>query len=118
MIPSFALYKGLLISLIEITPYTAIAMGGYEFLKTRLPSDEKFASSWLSTAATLGCGWVAGICGSLVCYPMDTVKRQLMLDGTHGFKARYDSRIVKCCRVLYREGGVRIFYSGCLVNVL
>ena len=112
------LYKGLLISLIEITPYTAIAMGGYEFLKAQLPSDEKFASSWLCTVGKLGCGWVAGLCGSLACYPMDTVKRQMMLDGTHGFKAKYDNRIVKCCQVLYREGGIGIFYSGCLVNVL
>jgi solute carrier family 25 (adenine nucleotide translocator) protein 4/5/6/31 len=112
------LYKGLLISLIEITPYTAIAMGGYEYFKAQLPADEDFTSSWNSTMAKLGCGWVAGLCGSLFCYPMDTVKRQMMLDGAIGFKAKYDNSIVKCFQILHREGGISCFYSGCLVNVL
>ena len=112
------LYKGLLISLVEITPYTAISMGGYEFAKAQLPSNEEFTSSWLCTVAKLGCGWVSGLCGSLVCYPLDTMKRQMMLDGAHGFRARYDNRIIKCFAVLYREGGISAFYPGCLINVL
>jgi solute carrier family 25 (adenine nucleotide translocator) protein 4/5/6/31 len=89
------LYKGLLISLLEITPYTAIAMGGYEYFKSNLPEDKEFTSSWRSTLAKLGCGWVAGLCGSLTCYPLDTVKRQMMLDGAVGFKNKYNNRWVE-----------------------
>lgn len=111
-------YRGLLISIIEITPYMALSMGGYEYFKRLLPSDEKSQSSWWFSIQKLGVGWLSGLTGSLVCYPMDTVKRQLMLDGALGFQSRYDGSIRKCVSVLCHEGGVQAFYRGCLFNCL
>jgi len=112
------LYRGLLISLIEITPYTALTLGGYEFVKTLLPKNKEFTVSWYSMFVKFGCAWVSGLCGSFICYPLDTVKRQMMLDGAAGFKSKYNNSILKCFTILYREGGIRTFYSGCLINVL
>merc|ERR1712046_543649 len=68
-------YKGLGVSLIEITPYTGLSLGGYEYFKHLLPNDEKSQSSWWFTIRKLGVGWLSGLTGSLLCYPMDTVKR-------------------------------------------
>lgn len=111
-------YRGLLVSLLEITPYTGLSLGGYEYFKHFLPSDEKSQSSWWFQIQKLGVGWVSGLTGSLVCYPLDTIKRQLMLDGSLGFQSKYDGSIITCGRVLYCEGGVRSFYNGCLFNAL
>jgi hypothetical protein len=74
-------YKGLVISLLEITPYVMISMGGYNYLKSRLPRDTP-EGSWQSIWSKLFVGWVSGLAGSLTCYPIDTVKRSLMLDGS------------------------------------
>lgn len=60
--------------------YVAISMGGYEYLKRQLGDGSP------SPMSKLFCGWASGLCGSLFCYPLDTVKRRVMLDGTQGFQ--------------------------------
>jgi hypothetical protein len=137
------LYKGLLVSLAEIGPYLAISLGGYEFLKARVIESKEGGVTnaervWLS----LGCGWFSGLCASLVCYPLDTVKRQLMLDGawvpqsappvsgTVDAKAageiwsrRHQGRVRDCMRSLLNDGAKKgrplaPFYNGCMINAL
>jgi hypothetical protein len=109
--------------------------GGYEYLKARLPGDDPFAK--------LACAWGVGLVGSLVCFPIDTLKRRLMLDGAPGFHAtaasaaaavaakaqtpatRHDASAgtvgsargaAAYARALYRTGGVAVFYKGCFIN--
>eukprot|EP00467_Chlorarachnion_reptans_P010249 CAMPEP_0114501540 /NCGR_PEP_ID=MMETSP0109-20121206/8550_1 /TAXON_ID=29199 /ORGANISM="Chlorarachnion reptans, Strain CCCM449" /LENGTH=255 /DNA_ID=CAMNT_0001679271 /DNA_START=272 /DNA_END=1039 /DNA_ORIENTATION=- len=102
-------YKGIGISLIEIAPYTAIAMGGYEHLRQYTGED-----AW---SKMMG-GWFAGLCASLFCYPLDTVKRQLMLDGGQGCESKYNGQVLRCVRTMYQTKGIQGFYGGCLVNAL
>eukprot|EP00501_MAST-03F_sp_TOSAG23-6_P001384 GSMAST32.ASY1.ANO1.1438.1 assembled CDS len=128
------LYKGVCISLVEIAPYVAISLGGYEFLKAQLlpsllnddlakPEDLAFRR----TAFSLGCGWFSGLCASLVCYPMDTIKRQLMLDGNSRgnvvWSRKYKGKIRNCFRSLYKQGNMQgrvlaPFYAGCFINAM
>jgi hypothetical protein len=131
------LYQGIGISLFEIAPYLAISFGGYEYLKERLPQPSPSSSSTAEGGgiggrvtltglwSKLGCGWLAGLSASLTCYPADTVKRQMMLTGsavtamagsTAAPKAAESVR--SCVARMYREGGVRVFYRGCLINAL
>ncbi|GAB5355356.1 hypothetical protein AAMO2058_000198800 [Amorphochlora amoebiformis] len=102
-------YRGLGVSILEIAPYIGIAMGGYEYLKAYVGNDP---------VRKLGAGWASGLIASLVCYPMDTVKRQLMLDGALGCQSRYNGEIYTCIKTLYKEAGIRAFFGGCLVNAL
>jgi solute carrier family 25 (adenine nucleotide translocator) protein 4/5/6/31 len=103
------IYRGMGISLLEIMPYTAVAMGGYEFLKGQIPADG--AGGGATELKKLGAGWVSGVSASLICYPLDTVKRQLMIqNGAGGAGA--------VIRSLYASGGVRGFYHGCTLNAL
>ena len=128
------LYQGLGISLLEIAPYLAISFGGYNYLKERLPRPAGSDTAGEGGAgrvtviglwSKLGCGWLAGLSASLTCYPADTVKRQLMLTGS-AVTAASDSAAApraaesarSCVARLYRTGGVRIFYRGCLINAL
>merc|ERR1712087_970993 len=93
-------------------------MGGFEYFKHMLPGDEAVRSSWWFVWQKVAVGWVSGLAGSLFCYPLDTVKRQLMLDGSTGFQSKYHGSIYTCVRVMHREGGVHAFYRGCLFNAL
>jgi len=109
------LYRGLGVSLVEIMPYTALSFGGYEFWKSQLPQDEASMGAWWYDWAKLGTGWCSGVSASLFCYPLDTVKRNLMMDNTG---AKYNGSVLKCIRVAFREGGLGFFYRGCFVNAV
>jgi len=111
-------YRGLLVSVLEISPYTALSMGGYEYFKHMLPTQEPGSSAAWFALQKVAVGWTSGLAGSLICYPLDTVKRQLMLDGSAGFQSKYEGAITTCIRVMYQEGGVQSFYRGCLFNAL
>lgn len=111
-------YRGLLIAVVEISPYTALSMGGFEYFKHLVPGDEVERSSWRFQLKKVSVGWLAGLSASLLCYPLDTVKRQLMLDGSRGFRSKYGGSICRCLRVMHAEGGLRAFYRGCLFNAL
>jgi len=62
--------------------------------------------------------WGSGLVGSLLCYPMDTIKRSLMLDGSAvaGGQSLYQGRIRDCVKGIYAKRGIRGFYRGCALN--
>lgn len=106
------LYKGIVISLMEITPYTALSLGGYNYLKTQIKHRD--ASS---IKMRLLLAWGSGLTGSLLCYPMDTIKRSLMLDGSLvAGQSLYRNRIRDCVHSIYSKRGIRGFYRGCALN--
>lgn len=113
-----SLYKGIVVAALEITPYVGISLGGYSYLKANFSQvwDSKGGVPWW---AHLPMGWLSGIMGSLTCYPLDSVKRQLMLDGSQlAAQSKYKGKIVNVIKGVYREQGIRGFYRGCLINVI
>lgn len=109
------LYAGCLVSLVEIVPYSAIAFAGYEGAKSRF---EAAGEVHHTAAAKIGSGVVSGILATTLCYPLDTVRRQMMLEGSRGFDARYARSVLRCCLMLWREGAVRRFYMGWSATLL
>ena len=101
-------YKGYIISVIEISPYLAVSMGGYNYLKERFETTKPH-SHWYN----LLFGWLSGTTASLVCYPMDTIKRRMMLAGSADHALQQHS-----IRDVLKNLGVRGLYAGCLVNAL
>jgi len=89
-----------------------VLFAGYQILKGKLPSDEASQSAWWFPWAKLGVGWCSGVTASLVCYPLDTVKRKLMTDPVH------KGSVVRCVKAMYTEGGVGAFYRGCAINAI
>eukprot|EP00435_Cladocopium_sp_Y103_P027607 s69_g6.t2 len=87
------LYVGCLASMLEIAPYTAIAFTSYEGLKQRLlPGTTASSSIWCRRVFA---GLCSGVAATTFCYPLDTVRRQLMLDGALGFDSRYSGSAIK-----------------------
>lgn len=109
------LYAGCLVSLVEIAPYTGIAFAGYEGAKQRLEAAEV---GHHTAAAKIVSGVVSGLLATTLCYPLDTVRRQMMLEGARGFDARYSRSVLRCCVILWREGAVRRFYRGWSATLL
>lgn len=106
-------YRGLFISLLEIAPYTAITLGGYEHLKHM----GLFGGE--SPRAKLCASWAAGLCASLACYPLDSVKRRMMVDAVlAGASSKYQNSVLRCLKRISMEEGLHVLYRGCALNAL
>jgi hypothetical protein len=102
--------------------------GGYEYLKASIPPERD------STALKLGLAWFSGFVASLTCFPIDTLKRRIMLDGSPGFESSSAAACLESsskgrllrgltgtlayAQEMHAQGGVRVFYRGCMINAL
>ncbi|CAE7775814.1 mcfB [Symbiodinium pilosum] len=110
------LYAGCFASMLEIAPYSAIVFTAYEGIKQRLLPVG--STGVLPSGPQILAGVTSGLTAASICYPMDTVRRQLMLDGALGFDARYGGSLWKCCNHLWRQGGFPLFYRGWTATLL
>jgi len=107
-------YKGFGISVVGIFTYRALYFGMFDTGKVILFEDVKkasFLAIWgFAQVVTLGTG--------IVCYPLDTVRRRLMMDANKtGADSMYDGT-KDCINKIYRNEGGRAFFKGCLSNIL
>ncbi len=114
------MYRGYLISVVEIAPYLSISMGGYHWLKERYLAPGALGDQ--SPFQRLFLGWLSGSVASLICYPMDTVKRHMMVISSQAETALPHGKskglsVRASVKRIWKSGGVREFYRGGLVNV-
>ncbi|CAO3680613.1 unnamed protein product [Umbelopsis vinacea] len=104
------LYRGFNISCVGIIVYRGLYFGLYDSLKPALPSQYKdnflvnFALGW---AVTTGAG--------LASYPIDTVRRRMMM--TSGAAVKYDSSL-HCFREVIKNEGYKSLFKGAGANIL
>jgi solute carrier family 25 (adenine nucleotide translocator) protein 4/5/6/31 len=108
------LYRGFGISVIGIIGYRASYFGMFDTGKVLLFEDIKtanFFALWgFAQCVTVGAG--------IFSYPLDTVRRRLMMtSGKTGKDKMYDGTL-DCFRKIYKDEGGRAFFKGCLSNVL
>merc|ERR1711981_1079859 len=69
-------------------------------------------SEWIYTFLL---GWVVTIVSGISAYPLDTVKRRMMM--TAGQKVKYQSSLA-CAKELVAREGLRAFFKGAGVNIV
>lgn len=109
----FALYRGLLPSLLGIAPLVAINFTVYERLKQHARTITH--TEHVSVGARLFCGGLAGAVAQTVTYPLDVLRRRLQSSGLLGFNY---TGVINAFTRMYREEGWRSFYRGLLPNYL
>jgi len=103
------LYQGFGVSVLGIIAYRACYFGGYDTLKRVLFQEGKtsilfkFAVAQVVTAAS-----------GLVSYPLDTVRRRLMMQS--GGKQMYNGTFDCIAKIRKNEGG-KAFFKGALSNI-
>jgi solute carrier family 25 (adenine nucleotide translocator) protein 4/5/6/31 len=107
-------YNGFGISVVGIIAYRASYFGAFDTGKVVLFTDFKKAnifSQWMfAQVVTVGAG--------IVSYPLDTVRRRLMMNaGKKGADSMYDGTI-DCFNKILKNEGPRAFFKGCLSNVI
>jgi len=104
------LYRGFVISCVGIIVYRGLYFGVYDSVKPLLP--KQYQNNFLASFAL---GWAITIGAGLASYPLDTVRRRMMM--TSGEAVKYTSSI-QCASQIMAKEGVSSFFKGAGANVL
>jgi solute carrier family 25 (adenine nucleotide translocator) protein 4/5/6/31 len=103
------LYRGFVVSCVGIVVYRGCYFGFYDTLKPLLlPGEEVFIFNFML-------GWFVTVAAGLASYPLDTVRRRMMM--TSGEKVKYSSSM-DCLVKITKAEGVASLFKGAGANVL
>lgn len=103
------LYRGFVISCVGIFIYRGMYFGLYDSIKPILLGDN--ASVFLSFIL----GWVITVTAGLMSYPIDTVRRRMMM--TSGQAVKYKNSM-DCAMTVLRNEGFMSLMKGAGANIL
>jgi len=103
------LYRGFVISCVGIFIYRGLYFGLYDTLKPALLGDNA------STFASFLLGWAVTVGSGLASYPIDTVRRRMMM--TSGTGVKYNGSI-DCAQQILKNEGFMSMMKGAGANVL
>jgi solute carrier family 25 (adenine nucleotide translocator) protein 4/5/6/31 len=104
------LYRGFVVSCVGIVVYRGCYFGFYDSLKPLLSTE--LQDNFLVTFAL---GWVVTIGAGLASYPLDTIRRRMMM--TSGEKVKYKSSL-DCGLQVIKAEGVSSLFKGAGANIL
>lgn len=104
------LYRGFVISCVGIVVYRGLYFGIYDSLKPALPANLKD-----NLGANFLLGWAVTIVAGLTAYPIDTIRRRMMM--TSGQAVKYNSSL-HCAQVIVANEGVNSLFKGAGANIL
>ncbi|KAI9310516.1 ADP,ATP carrier protein [Dichotomocladium elegans] len=104
------LYRGFNVSCVGIIVYRGLYFGMYDSLKPAMPH-----SLQQSFLATFLLGWAVTTGAGLASYPIDTVRRRMMM--TSGQAVKYSSSFAAFQEIIAKEGA-RSLFKGAGANIL
>lgn len=106
------LYRGFGISVIGIVAYRASYFGMFDTGKAMLFPDAKKANVFAMWAFAQ----IVTVSAGIVSYPLDTVRRRLMMDS--GRAEKMYSGTINCFQRILADEGAKAFFKGSLSNVI
>ena len=106
------LYRGFGISVVGIIAYRASYFGMFDTGKAMMFADAKNASF----LAMWAFAQVVTVSAGVVSYPLDTVRRRLMMDS--GRKDKMYTGTINCFQRILADEGAKAFFKGSLSNVI
>lgn len=103
-----AFWQGVVPALVGIAPYMALELCAFDVMKAQLPKE----AGEYPVTATFARGFAAALFASSICYPMDTVRRQIQLHGG-GISA-----LPGLVSATLKQEGPRGLYRGFLPNAM
>jgi solute carrier family 25 (adenine nucleotide translocator) protein 4/5/6/31 len=104
------LYRGFVISALGIVIYRGLYFGLFDSIKPFMPAQWKN-----NFTATFLLGWAVTTTAGLASYPIDTIRRRMMM--TSGEAVKYASSI-DCAKQIYAKEGFSSFFKGAGANIL
>lgn len=107
-------YKGYGIALVSVSMHRVVYLGGYDFIKSEFDEGERK----MSLLQRFGAAHFVSMSASTLHYPLDCVRRRLMMEaGKKGHERKYRNTI-HCFQKIWAEEGYRGFYLGLSMNLL
>jgi solute carrier family 25 (adenine nucleotide translocator) protein 4/5/6/31 len=103
------LYRGFVISCVGIIVYRGCYFGFYDSMKPMLGDMQD------NFMATFALGWAVTIAAGLASYPLDTIRRRMMM--TSGEAVKYRSSF-HCAAEIMKAEGFGSFFKGAGANIL
>ena len=100
------MYRGLRVSLMGITPYSAFNFAFYHSLKDQFNNIEMEKNT-----SKLLAGGLSAVGAVTITYPTDLIRRQLQLQGFDKSVPKYDG-LIDCVQKIMKTSGVRGLYRG------
>ena len=112
-------YQGYGISLAGSIVFRVLYLGGYDALKAEILHRKRDSSFQKMTWSEriLGAQFVSVTAGT-ICYPLDSVRRRMMMQLGVPVKDRIYANSIRCFRLILRQEGWRGFYLGLAPNIL
>lgn len=104
------LYRGFVISCVGIVIYRGLYFGIYDSIIPSLPKHLKE-----NLLVTFLIGWGVTVGAGLCSYPLDTVRRRMMM--TSGEAEKFSGSL-DCAKSIYAKEGTKSFFKGAAANVL
>lgn len=105
------LYRGFVISCVGIVVYRGCYFGFYDSIKPVVLTGANADNFFLSFIL----GWIVTIAAGLASYPLDTIRRRMMM--TSGEAVKYNGSL-DCARQVFANEGFKSFFKGAGANVL
>jgi len=105
------LYQGFGISVVGIIFYRASYFGLFDTGKAML-----FSGGKGNLMATFMLGQIVTVSAGIISYPLDTVRRRLMMSS--GQAEKLYTGTLDCFAKIYQKEGAKAFFKGCLSNVI
>jgi len=106
------LYRGFVISAVGIFVYRGLYFGLYDTVVPLIPKLENKSSD---AAVRFAVGYVVTVAAGLASYPIDTIRRRMMM--TSGTGAKYNGSL-DATRQIFAKEGVFSFFKGAGANIL
>merc|ERR1711934_373896 len=105
------LYRGFGISVVGIVAYRAAYFGMFDTVKAMFLKDANFFVKWAYAQ-------VVTVSAGILSYPLDTVRRRLMMQSGRPAEEMVYKGTMDCFAVIAREEGVGAFFKGALSNII
>jgi solute carrier family 25 (adenine nucleotide translocator) protein 4/5/6/31 len=104
------LYRGFVISCVGIVIYRGLYFGVFDSVKPALPPHLKD-----SLLANFALGWGVTVGAGLASYPIDTIRRRMMMTSGEGEKF---AGSIDCAKKILAAEGWKSFFKGAGANIL
>ena len=102
------MYKGYGTSIVYVAMHRVVYLGGFDVVKREV-LDWKHENT-LTMTERVACAQSVSLLSAVVCYPLDTVRRQLMMQA--GKSEKQYTTTLGCARYIYLHQGMGGFFKG------
>lgn len=112
------LYQGYGIALWGSVFYRLLYLGGYDGIKTEYIQYKESQGHTMTFGERFVIAQTVALVAGTICYPIDSVRRRLMMQAGKPYEERLYTGSIHCFREVWRKEGMRGFYLGLTPNLV